>query len=326
MTDLTQSTDPTLWYSNVPRSINRLIWIGMLLLAVCFGGFGVWSFTAPLAAAVIAQGSFVATGRNKIVQHLEGGIIDEILVAEGQTVQAGDILMTLDRTSAESNERELFIRKIRLQAMAERLLAEYHEEDKLEFSDELIAASTDTEVASILDSQKLTFEVSRKTLLNDIALLERNMEALKIRESGFAGQLEALKLRSEILKEEFETKNSLFEKGLVRKGELNTIRRVQAEADGQLARLQAEINEISHRYYTSHPMSLEQVELVWGPPVLVRKSDNGLEKRIYRLEIPSDAAFAFRFFVIRNGMVVCSGITDTVDTTSRTTAAAKDSN
>ncbi|KUJ80590.1 secretion protein HlyD [Ruegeria marisrubri] len=245
MTDLTQSTDPTLWYSNVPRSINRLIWIGMLLLAVCFGGFGVWSFTAPLAAAVIAQGSFVATGRNKIVQHLEGGIIDKILVAEGQTVQAGDILVTLDRTSAESNERELFIRKIRLQAMAERLLAEYHEEDKLEFSDELIAASTDTEVASILDSQKLTFEVSRKTLLNDIALLERNMEALKIRESGFAGQLEALKLRSEILKEEFETKNSLFEKGLVRKGELNTIRRVQAEADGQLARLQAEINEIS---------------------------------------------------------------------------------
>lgn len=87
-----------------------------------------------------------------------------------------------------------------------------------------------------------------------------------------------------------------------------------------------EINEISHRYYTSHPMSLEQVEIVWGPPVLVRKSDNGLEKRLYRLEIPSDAAFAFRFFVIRNGMVVCSGITDTVDTTSRTTAAAKDSN
>ncbi|TMV08921.1 HlyD family type I secretion periplasmic adaptor subunit [Ruegeria sediminis] len=245
MSNLTHPSDPSLWYSEVPRSITRLAWIGLILLAICFGGFGVWSFRAPLAAAVIAQGSFVATGRNKIVQHLEGGIIEEIQVAEGDAVEAGDILMTLDQTSAESNERELFVRKMRLQAMSERLLAEYGEEDKLEFSAELLAASDDFEVASILDSQKLTFEVSRKTLLNDIALLERNMEALRIRESGFAAQLEAMTRRSEILKEEYDTKNSLFEKGLVRKGELNTIRRVQAEADGQLARLQAEIDEIS---------------------------------------------------------------------------------
>ena len=52
-----------------------------------FGGFGTWAFTAPLAAAIIAQGSFVATGQNKIVQHLEGGIIKELLVSEGDTVQ-----------------------------------------------------------------------------------------------------------------------------------------------------------------------------------------------------------------------------------------------
>ena len=49
----------------------------------CFGAFGVWGAVAPLAAAVIAQGSFVATGQNKIVQHLEGGIIKEMLVNEG---------------------------------------------------------------------------------------------------------------------------------------------------------------------------------------------------------------------------------------------------
>ena len=102
--------EPQLWYAEVPRSINRLIAIGLIMLLVCFGGFGVWSFSAPLAAAVIAQGSFVATGRNKIVQHLEGGIIEDIKVVEGQSVQAGQVLMTLDQTSAQANERELFIR------------------------------------------------------------------------------------------------------------------------------------------------------------------------------------------------------------------------
>lgn len=245
MNEVAQPADQTIWYSEIPRSISRQILLGLALLVLCFGGFGVWSFRAPLAAAVIAQGSFVATGRNKIVQHLEGGIIDEILVTEGQAVKAGDVLMTLDQTSAESNERELFIRKTRLQAMSERLLAEYGEEERLVFSPPLLKASEDLEVMSILDSQKLTFDVSRKTLLNDIALLQRNMEALKIRESGFKAQLEAMTRRSEILKEEYDTKSKLFEKGLVRKGDLNTIRRVQAEADGQLARLRAEISEVS---------------------------------------------------------------------------------
>ncbi|WP_170438578.1 HlyD family type I secretion periplasmic adaptor subunit [Ruegeria arenilitoris] len=245
MNELVQVDDPAIWYAEVPRSITKFIVVGTVLLVACFGGFGLWSFQAPLAAAVIAQGSFVATGRNKIVQHLEGGIIEQILVTEGQTVQEGQVLMTLDQTSAEANERELFIRKIRLQAMVERLLAEYAEKDTLEFSPALIEASDDVEVMTILDNQRLSFEVSRKTLLNDIALLERNIEALKIRASGFEAQLESMERRKAILQEEYETKNALFEKGLVRKGELNTIRRVQAEADGQLARLAAEASETS---------------------------------------------------------------------------------
>ncbi|CUH45882.1 Type I secretion system membrane fusion protein PrsE [Ruegeria atlantica] len=153
--------------------------------------------------------------------------------------------MTLDQTSAESNERELFIRKICLQAMSQRLSAENNERDRLEFSPELIEASNDVEVMAILDGQKISFDVSRKTLLNDIALLERNMEALKIRSSGFEAQLESMVRRSEILQEEFETKQVLFKKGLVRKGDINTIRRVQAEAEVQLARLTAETAEIN---------------------------------------------------------------------------------
>lgn len=233
------------WYATVPRSINRLIFVGLTLMLICFGGFGVWAFKAPLAAAVIAQGSFVATGRNKIVQHLEGGIIEEIQVKEGQVVRAGDVLMSLDQTSAKSSERELFVRKMRLQAMVERLQAEHRESDRLEFSEELLAAAEDIEVLSILDGQHLNFEVSRKTLRNDIGLLERNMHALQIRERGYSAQLEALTLRSEILQEEYDTKIAPFDKGLVRKGDIHAVRRVQAEAEGQLARLRAEVDETS---------------------------------------------------------------------------------
>lgn len=65
-----------------------------------------------------------------------------------------------------------------------------------------------------------------------------------MRESGYVSQLEFLRLRADILKEEFADKNKLFERNLVQKSELNAIRRIQAEAEGQLARLDAEVDEI----------------------------------------------------------------------------------
>ncbi|MFO7714158.1 hypothetical protein [Desulfosarcina sp.] len=74
-----------------------------------------------------------------------------------------------------------------------------------------------------------------------------------------------------------------------------------------------EINELSNRYYRNHPMSLESVKQVWGEPVLIEKDDNGLEKWVYELKMPVDAGFSFRFFVIDDGMVVSSGVRDTLD-------------
>jgi hypothetical protein len=74
-----------------------------------------------------------------------------------------------------------------------------------------------------------------------------------------------------------------------------------------------DINELSRRYYRNHPMSLEDVKQVWGQPVLVEKDDNGLEKWVYELKLPVDAGFSFRFFVIDDGMVVSSGVRDTLD-------------
>ena len=60
-------------------------------------------------------------------------------------------------------------------------------------------------------------------------------------------------------------------------------------------------------------MSLESVETIWGAPVLIQKTDNGLEKRTYKLQMPTDVGFALRFFIIEDGMVVSSGISDTMD-------------
>lgn len=112
------------WYEDVPRTTRSPILASLIIIALTFAGFGYWASSAPMAGAVVASGSFVATGQNKIVQHFEGGIIKEILVKEGDVVSAGDVLVKLDETAAEANLERLVIRQARLQAIQARLTQE----------------------------------------------------------------------------------------------------------------------------------------------------------------------------------------------------------
>ncbi|UWQ22430.1 HlyD family type I secretion periplasmic adaptor subunit [Jannaschia sp. W003] len=233
------------WYDEVPRSIRGHAKFGIALMVCAFGGFGVWAFQAPLAAAVISQGSFVATGQNKIVQHLEGGIIREILVAEGDRVRTGTPILRLDETAALANERELFLREVRLEATEARLLAEHDGAATVTMPDRLvIAAATDPEVEAIIASQRLNFREARRALEQDVALIERNIEALQIRAGGYRLQLDSHERQLAILGEEQASQQQLLEKGLVRRTQINVIDRTIAEAEGQIGRLEAEIEEI----------------------------------------------------------------------------------
>lgn len=76
-----------------------------------------------------------------------------------------------------------------------------------------------------------------------------------------------------------------------------------------------EVVELSRDYYVQHPMSQEAVDRIWGPPVAVEAMPAGRQKRIYRVRMPIDIAFSYRFFIIDDGMVVASGISDMVDAT-----------
>lgn len=244
MANLPIEAPPSEWYSDVPRSVTKHILFGLFLFAVTFGGFGIWALRAPLAAAVIAQGSFVATGRNKIVQHLEGGIINQILIAEGDTVTEGQPILLLDETAALATERELFLRQVRLEAMEARILAEHDGLERLVFPPHIEALRADFDVASMLDGQRITFDAATRQLRNDLALLEQSIEALTVRSSGYDFQLVATATQLEILREDLESKQTLLDRGLLRRSEVNALRRAIAEAEGQIGRLTAEVEEI----------------------------------------------------------------------------------
>ncbi|HEV7321363.1 MAG TPA: HlyD family type I secretion periplasmic adaptor subunit [Ensifer sp.] len=243
MADTAKVQDLT-WYAEVPRSIWQHTAIGLALIAVTFGGFGFWAFTAPLAAAVIAQGSFVATGQNKVVQHFEGGIIKEILVNEGDHVTAEQPLIRLDETAALANERQFFLRRARLEAIVARLNAQANGLTELALpavlSDHL---KDDPEIAPIVQSQELNFKTWRSKLDSDIGLLKRNIESLEFRSQGFQEQLKSVREQRVLLEEEYIGKKTLLAKDLIRKTEIKTIQRAIADAEGQIGRLMSEVSE-----------------------------------------------------------------------------------
>lgn len=244
------------WYGEVPRSIRTHTIFGLALLTLSFGGFGVWAATAPLASAVIAQGSFVATGENKIVQHFDGGIIKELLVNEGDEVKEGAPLVRLDETAALARERELFLRRLRLEIIVARLTSQFRGDEEMALPPVVASHAGDPDVAAILESQELHFDAARVKRASELALLEQNVKSLAFRMEGYVRLRDSMEEQLALLKEEHKGKKALLDKGLIRNTEVSTILRAIAEAQGELGRLEAEIAE------TGAQLSKAQQEII----------------------------------------------------------------
>ncbi len=307
------------WYAEVPRSIWKQTAIGVTLLAVTFGGFGTWAFTAPLAAAVIAQGSFVATGRNKIVQHFEGGIIKELLVNEGDEVVEGEPLVRLDETAAQARQRELFLRRIRLEATAARLTSQSEGKEKMTVSSLLQGYQGDSDVWSIVVTQQLNFKAQHLKLQSELSLLQQNVRALAFRAEGYARQKEALRRQLALLDDERISKEKLLKKGLARSNDVKAIQRAIADAEGQIGRLEAEVaetktqiikgqQEINRAEASYREDALDRLQAIQGELDAVREQSREAENVLRRATINAPVSgTVVRTYYHTTGGVIESG-------------------
>ncbi|ABA04225.1 type I secretion membrane fusion protein, HlyD [Nitrobacter winogradskyi Nb-255] len=235
------------WHVDLPRSTRGLTLAGVVIVAVTVLGFGVWGNTAPIAGAVVASGVFVATGQNKIIQHLEGGMIDEIKVREGDTVEPGQILVELDRTSAKAEMQRLFLRNARLTALDARLQAQVREETEVHFPPELASDSKDPQIRSIVNAQLLSFTAQRNNANSDIAGIEDSIKALNERIAGSKVQLDGVRRQIALIEEDIKTKEHLLAAGLVRKPEVLLLQRNQANLEGEVGRIMGDIGDAKER-------------------------------------------------------------------------------
>src|SRR3984893_10580247 len=236
------------WYDSLPRSTKFPTVGGIVILAVALMGFGVWGNMAPIAGAVVASGVVAATGKNKINQHLEGGVIREIYVREGDIVQPGQVLIDLDDTTAKAELQRLFLRRVRLSAIDARLLAEMREEPEIHWPSEVTDAMVvSAEVKEIKESQQMTFAARRNNMNSDIKGINDSIKALEERIQGSRVQLEAARKQIVLLDEEIQTKDRLVQAGLVRKPELMVLQRSRANMEGEAGRIMGDIGDSKER-------------------------------------------------------------------------------
>lgn len=235
------------WGQGVPRGLGKATIAGVVVLVFGIGGFGVWAGTAPIDGAVVASGSFVATSQNKTIQHLEGGIIDEIRVREGNHVKAGETLVVLDDTKAKAKLERLQVRLRRLQAVSARLEAETKLAESLDFSELGERAETNKTLAAILERQRDEFR-SRLTKRRDQErVLDLEISGLKESVRGYETRIGALRTQLTLIEQELADKQTLLKKGLMRKPEALALERQQARLQGEIGTLQAQVGEVKER-------------------------------------------------------------------------------
>src|SRR3979490_45158 len=235
------------WHRGVPLSAKWPIFTGLAILVVGLGCFGVWAGVAPLNSAVVASGTFVATGQNKLVQHFEGGIIREIAVKDGDVVEANQILARMDDSAAKAKLRRLVLKKYRLIAMKARLEAEMNSLETIEIPPAFSGSARDPEVKAILERQRAELRARRASLATEESLLGKQIGGLEESIRGYQAQVQSTKDRIALFAEELKDKNSLLGQQLVRKSDVLALRRSEASLGGELGEYLGRIADSKER-------------------------------------------------------------------------------
>jgi HlyD family type I secretion membrane fusion protein len=235
------------WYRDVPLSARWPIFTGLAILVVWLGCFGVWAGVAPLNGAVVASGTFMATGQNKLVQHFEGGIIREIAVKEGDVVEANQVLVRMDDTAANAKLRRLVLKKYRLLAMKARLEAEMRSSETIETPAPFSQSARDPEIKGILERQRAELRARKASLATEENVLWKQIAGLEESIRGFEAQVKSTKDRIALFVEELKDKDSLLGQQLVRKSDVLALRRSEASLGGDLGEFLGRIADSRER-------------------------------------------------------------------------------
>lgn len=221
----------------------RLIRAGFLNVGAFVVVLGVWASLVPVKSAVIAPGFVSVESYRKKVQHLEGGIVDEIVVKEGDRVKLGQLLVRIRDVTQTTNVTRIQTQYYEAIAIAAQCVAERDGMDTIPFPKE-IAESTDPAAQSAMAAQKSVFDSQRELFQQSLSVMQQKVLQSQAELQGLNGQVASLETEMKYFDAEIRDAQQLYSKNLLAKPRLLKLQRDQQEKRGTLSATQGRIAQV----------------------------------------------------------------------------------
>ena len=232
--------------TNKRWSALRPVLFGVLTIGVLVGGFGVWAVQSQITGAIIAFGRIEVDQNRQVVQHIDGGVVSEILVKEGDTVIEGQMLVRLD---AEQLQSELAVVEGQLfEVLARRARFEAERDNAMVLVfDPLLLDSTNPVAPGLMEGQQRLFDARIESEMQEKEQLARRREQIGNQIDGIDAQKVAIGTQLDLLTEELGNQQSLLDRGLAQASTVLALQRQEASLSGQSGELTASRAEAEGR-------------------------------------------------------------------------------
>jgi epimerase transport system membrane fusion protein len=220
---------------------------GILVIAAGVAGFAAWVALAPLSGAIIAPGFVKVDLNRKVVQHLEGGIVREIRVRDGEQVRQGQALIVIEDVRVDATMDQLSTQLIAERAKAARLAAEAAYAPKPVFPADVLRRENELKIAETLERERAMFQARRAAVESQIALLRRQVRESGDEASALNDQIAAESRAIELQREELKANEDLLKQNYVQKTRVLTLQRAVAEYEAKHGEHRAELAKARQR-------------------------------------------------------------------------------
>lgn len=227
-------------------SASRHMTVGLLTLLILVGGFGTWSLMAQISGAVITSGQIEVERNRQVVQHPDGGVVEEILVDEGDAVEAGELLIRLDPSILQSELAVVEGQLFEILARRGRLEAERDGTGVIAF-DPLLSEAGPDEAASLTAGQGRLFDARLESKLRAEEQLTQQRAQIASQLTGISSQQAALDTQRGLIEKELADQQSLLDRGLAQASRVLALQREQASLLGSVGELTAQAAQAAER-------------------------------------------------------------------------------
>lgn len=301
--------------ATAPRLSQVQRWISWSLVAGLLA-FVAWAALAPIDEGVPTQAVVAIDTKRKTIQHLQGGIIREVLVREGDQVKEGQVLLRLEDGVVKANLEAVRQRYLGLRAMESRLLAEQVDRDRIEFHPDVLAEAKDPLILRHVATQEQLWRTRRSALQADLSAIEESIRGQEAMRQSYAGMMESRRSQQSLLQEQLSNIRGLVKEGYAPRNQQLELERQVAELttsltdlNGNMIRVGQTVAELRQRAASRRQDYRKESDAQLADVVREVQSDEGrfkaLREELARTEIrsPSDGQVVGLVFQTVGGVV-----------------------